>query len=360
MLCTLKIKLVSTTEQFKSLYATMKRFNEACNYISDIAFNSKTFGKIKLQKICYYDVRTRFNLSAQMVVRAIGKVSESYKVDKKTLHTFNDTSAMVYDERILSFDGMEFASILTLDGRIKIPMVLGNYHKGLIGGNRVRGQADLILQNGIFYLMLVVEVPESTPNSDNGFMGIDLGIVNIATTSDGQQLSGKAIRNIRKRNNKLRAKLQSKGTKSAKRLLKKRRQKEQLFARDINHCISKKLVSVAKDTHRGIALEELGGIRERAKTVYKAQRRELSSWGFYQLRQFIEYKAAIAGVSVVFVDPRNTSRQCSCCGHIDKANRKSQSSFQCTACGFVANADINAAMNIRSRAVVNQPHAAVV
>ena len=111
---------------------------------------------------------------------------------------------MVYDERILSFDGLEFASILTLDGRIKVPMVLGEYHQGLMFGNRVRGQADLILQDGVFYLMLVVDRPESIKINAEEFLGVDLGIVNIATTSDGVQMSGTAVRNIRSRHAKLR------------------------------------------------------------------------------------------------------------------------------------------------------------
>jgi len=358
MLCTLKIKLVPTPEQFKQLVETMKRFNLACDYISRLAFDSKTFGKIGIQKICYYDIRTKFGLSSQMVVRAIGKVSESYKTDKNALHTFKETGAMVYDQRILSFDGLEIASLLTLDGRIKVPMVLGNYHQGLLCGKRIRGQADLILQEGVFYLLLVVELPEPPKMDTHDFMGIDLGVVNIATTSDGQVMSGSTVRGIRRRHAALRKKLQQKGTQSARRLLKKRRRKEQRFATDVNHCISKRIVSAAKGTERGIAMEDLGGIRERL-TVKKAQRRELSSWSFSQLRLFVTYKAVLSGVDVQFVDPRNTSRECSKCHTTDKKNRKTQSLFECTACGFVAHADINAAINIGRRAVVNKPYAGV-
>ena len=358
MFCTLKIKLVPTTEQFNKLVETMKRFNSACNFISQLVFDSKTYGQIGIHKICYYEVRERFGLSSQMAVRAIGKVSESYKVNKKTFHTFHDTGAMVYDQRILSFDGLEIASLLTLDGRVKVPMVLGDYHQGLLYGKRVRGQADLILQDGVFYLLLVVDLPEPPKIDVKEFLGVDLGVVNIATTSDGKEYSGSAVRGIRYRHVALRKKLQKKGTKSAKRLLKKRRRKEQRFATDVNHCISKQIVSVAKDNEHGIAMEDLGGIRERL-TVRKAQRRELSSWAFAQLRQFVTYKAVLAGVEIQFVDPRNTSRTCTKCDNIDKKNRKTQSHFECTACGFVANADINAAINISRRAVVNQPYAGV-
>ena len=352
MLCTLKIKLLPNQSQFEALLATMKRFNEACNFISKLAFNTTTFSKIKLQKDCYYDVREQFGLSAQMTVRAIGKVAESYAVDKKTLHTFKDTGAMVYDDRILSFRNLEAASLLTLEGRIEVPMIISNYHHGLLAGRRVRGQADLILQDGIFYLMLVVEVPEAPPESDGDFLGIDMGIVNIAVDSTGEVFTGSAINNVRQRNVKLRAKLQSKGTKSAKRLLKKRSKKEQRFARDVNHCTSKKIVEKAKALGTGIALEDLTGIRRKTeKTVRRQQRYQHSSWTFYQLRQFIEYKACIAGVPVEIVDRQDTSITCPECGSIDKKNRKNRDDFRCRACGYAAPADNVAAENIRRRAV---------
>lgn len=352
MKLTLKIKLLPTIEQHNSLLETMKRFNHACNHISGIAFDTKTFSKIKLQKECYYSVREQFGLSAQMVVRAIGKVSESYKADKKTLHTFNETGAMIYDERILSFKGLEIASLLTLCGRIEVPMILGQYHKGLLCGNRVCGQADLILQNGIFYLLLIVELPETVPSDIDDFIGVDLGIVNIAVDSIGETFSGSAVNGVRYRNMKLRGKLQKKGTKSAKRLLKSRSKKEQRFVRDINHCISKKIVEKAKALNMGIALEDLSGIRTNIeKTVRKQQRYRQSSWSFYQLRQFIEYKALIAGVPVILVDPRNTSRECPICGHIAKENRLSRDNFRCQSCGYAAPADNVAAVNIRGRAM---------
>lgn len=356
MLCTTKIKLLTTIEQHSKLLETMKRFNSACNYISEIAFNTQNFSKVKLQHAVYYDVRERFSLSAQMVVRAIGKVVESYKTDKKSMHTFKDTGAMVYDDRILSFKGANIASILTLSGRIEVPMLISEYHKGVMQGNRVCGQADLILQNGVFYLLLVVEFPEHESFTPSDFIGVDLGIKNIAVDSTGEIFSGDKVNGLRKRHAKLRKKLQSKCTKSAKRLLKKRKHKEQLFARDINHCISKKLVEKAKAQNSCIALEDLKGIRERT-TVKKSQRRQHSSWSFYQLRQFIEYKAALSGVLVVAVDPRNTSRTCPCCGHISKNNRPTRDLFRCQECGFSGPADNIAAVNIGRRASVSEPYA---
>jgi IS605 OrfB family transposase len=356
----MKIKLLPTHEQSEQLLETMRRFNLACNWISEIAFKEKAFTQVKLHKLTYYPTREKFELSAQMAVRAIGKVCESYKLDKKVQRAFKPLGAIVYDQRILSFNGLEFASILTLIGRIKVPMVFASYHLKLVVPSRVHGQADLCYINGVFYLMLVVDSPEAPLTKPSAFLGVDLGIVNIATTSDGKEFSGAAVRGIRRRHNGLRKKLQAKGTKSAKRLLKKRSKKEQRFATYTNHCISKEIVSVAKDTLRGIALEDLNGIRDRVTAKKKAQRRELSSWAFYQLRQFIAYKAVLAGVEVQLVDPRNTSRTCPKCGNIDKKNRRTQSRFECTSCGYVANADINAAIEIGRRAAVNLPYAGVV
>ena len=111
MLLTVKVKLLTSQAQHDDLLKTMERFNEACNYISDVAWLNRSFGKIKLQKILYYDVRERFGLSAQMVVRAVGKVSESYKIDRSVKHTFKLHGAVVYDQRTLAIKGADRVSI---------------------------------------------------------------------------------------------------------------------------------------------------------------------------------------------------------------------------------------------------------
>jgi IS605 OrfB family transposase len=330
----------------------MEKFNEACNYISVFAYKRHIFGKISLQKHIYYEVRERFELSSQMVVRALGKVAESYKVDRKACHEFNKHGAIVYDQRILSYKAADKISILTLKGRIELGIKYGEYRK--LDYKRVKGQADLIYKNGIFYLMIVVELPDAEPIDVENVIGIDLGIINIATTSDGKVYSGEKCNSIREHYSKLKYIYQKVGTYSAKKHLKKISGRERRFKRDTNHCISKELVNTAKDTNRSIALEDLTGIRERA-TVRKAQRDKHSKWAFLELRNFIEYKAKLLGVIVKSVDPRNTSRQCSVCGYTDKKNRKNQASFVCLACGHTENADCNASKNIAFRAAVNLP-----
>jgi putative transposase len=218
-----------------------------------------------------------------------------------------------------------------------------------------RGESDLCLINDEFYLFAVCEIETPEPQDAEGFLGVDLGVTNIAVDSTGEVHSAKAVNHVRFRHRKLRAKLQQKGTKSSRRRLKKLSGKERRFATHVNHQISKRIVQKAKCTDSGIALEELTHIRNRVK-ARKPQRAQLHGWSFHQLRSFIEYKAKLLGVPVVSVDPRNTSRTCPCCGHVDKANRLNQVTFSCVDCGYSGHADTIAARNISSRAVVSLPY----
>lgn len=352
MLQTLMVKLDPSPEQHKMLLETMKRFNEACNHIAETVFAMHSANKVEVHKTVYYPVREHFGLSSQLTIRAISKVCEAYKRDKSIKPEFRLDGAIVYDQRILSWKGLEKVSLITLQGRQAIPIRFGEYQKARL--DRIRGQADLILVNGIFYLCVVVEVDEETPYDPKGTLGVDLGIKYLAVDSDGEVHSGEQINQTRERLDSLKARLQSKGTKSAKRHLKKLSGRTARFSRDVNHCISKHIVTKAKDTLRSISLEDLQGIRSRV-TVMKAQRRRLHTWNFGLLRTFVEYKAKVAGVPLVFVDPRNTSRTCPSCGHVSKANRPTRDEFRCESCGFAGPADHIAAMNIAFRAEVNQP-----
>ena len=186
--------------------------------------------------------------------------------------------------------------------------------------------------------------------------------MNIATTSDGKRSAGARLNRYRKRQLNLRKRLQARKTSSARRLLKKRRRKEARFAADVNHQISKRIVAEAQRTGRGIAVEQLTGIRGRVR-LRKSQRAALHSWAFAQLGGFFGYKAQAAGVAFVEVDPAYSSQTCYVCGWVDKRNRRAQSAFECGRCGFVGHADHNAALVIAARGVecwgeVMRPHAA--
>ena len=350
MKLTAQIKLLPTPEQAQLLKYTLETANAACNYISEQAWEIKTFRQFPLHRLTYYDVRAGFPLTAQVVVRCIAKVA----VDRKTKRNFQPFGAIAYDNRILSYNmNRSEVSIWAVEGRQRIPFVCGKRQREML--QEQRGESDLVYVAEKFYLFVTCDVEEPTPLDVDNFLGVDLGVKNIATDSEGNNYSGGHVNGLRNRYFKIRQRLQKKGTKSAKRLLKKRSKKESRFAKQENHRISKELVQRAKDTGRGIALENLQGIHERV-TVRKAQRRQHHSWSFYDLRQKIEYKAKLAGVLVVLVDPRNTSRTCPICGTIDKRNRPTQSVFSCVQCNFSGFADHIAAVNI-GRAAVNRPHA---
>jgi putative transposase len=352
MLLTLKAKLQPTKEQRRKLLNTMKTFNAACDTISREAYSSKSYNKIKLQHQVYIQIRERYKLPAQLTIRAISKVAESYKVERRHIHIYRAYGAVVYDQRIMSFKGLDKVSLTTSEGRETIPLLTGDYVK--LKQRALRGQVDLIYVRDEFYLCLVVEQQEEPPLSPLGYLGVDLGIVNLASTSDGVTYQGGEVESVRAHFAGLKAALQRVGTESAKRHLRKVSGREARFKRYVNHRISKDLVAVAKGTMRAIALEDLGGIRSRV-TVRHEQRDRHGKWAFNQLRAYIEYKAKVAGVPVLLVNPRNTSRRCSTCGYVEKLNRVSQSEFKCRSCGHVENADLNAARNIRWRAAVNQP-----
>jgi IS605 OrfB family transposase len=186
------------------------------------------------------------------------------------------------------------------------------------------------------------------------FLGVDLGIVNLATDSQGQTYSGAGVETVRQKYNLQRQRLQRKGTKGARKKLKRLRRKEARFRRHQSHVISKQLVATAQRTASGIALEKLKGIRKRVTARGGDAKNRLGSWGFAQLGGFIVYKARLAGVPVEFVDPRYSSQTCAACGHRRRCNRKSQAEFRCRACGHEAHADVNAARNHRAQALAKR------
>lgn len=362
MKTTLQIQLLPDAAQAAKLKATIERFNEAANWLAGEVFERKLVNKITMQKLFYQELRTNFGLSAQMACLCIARTAEAYKRDKKKRPKFRPHAAMAYDQRTMSFKGVDRVSLLTLEGRVLVPSIMGKYQQERF--TNAKGQADLVLRkDGKWFLLVTVDIPDGTPLPTTDFIGIDFGVANIATTDDGQQFSGQQIENVRQKFHSKRRSLQKAAAvkknqgirpKNIRRKLAVISNKEQRFRRDINHQISKQLVAKAKDTERGIALEDLKGIRDRTR-FRKQQRAKMAGWAFSQLRTFIEYKAKLAGVRVVTVDPKNTSRTCNKCGHCEKANRQSQDSFLCKVCGHHAHADLNAAQNIRARAFVSMP-----
>lgn len=332
----------------QALIPIINQANAACNHVSKIAFSERIFSRIPLVYRCYHEVRQTFGLPSALTLAIIRKVAAAYtnKERRTQLAVFNSRSLPLYKHRYrrgsTHFYGLRFPVTARLG--VDLPTKPCD--------------AVLVLRDGKAFIHQPIDVDCAPTVKPNSFLGIDLGIVNIAVDSDGVVYSGAHLNALRHRHARLRGKLQAKGTKSARRLLRKRRMKESRFARWVNHNISKALVNTAQRHSLGLALEDLKGIRERV-TVRHDQRRAAHAWAFQQLRAFLEYKATLAGIALVAVDPRNTSRTCPQCGFVAKANRRSQSQFLCGQCGFAGLADHIAAMNIRGRAVGDRPYAGV-
>jgi IS605 OrfB family transposase len=363
MKLTLQIQLLPDSQQDKALRETVERFNTAANWLAGIAFTRQLANKFALQKLTYRELRERFGLPADMAIRCIAQVVEAFKRDKTKRPKFRKHAAVPFSMgKNIGFKGPDRVSISTLGGRVVVPFIMGSYQQERFGF--AKGQCDLVLRyDGKWFLLVTVDVPDGTRLPVSDFIGVDLGAANLATDSDGGRHSGEKTEEIRSRYATQRRRV-GKKTKARKgsgkrcrplyRAMRRQRAREARFRRNENHKISKRLVALAKDTGRGIALEDLKGIRDRTRFC-KQQRARLSGWAFSQMRSFVEYKAKLAGVQVVTVDPYNTSRTCSECGYCHKANRKSQDRFKCRQCGYNTHADFNAARNIRARAVVNQP-----
>jgi putative transposase len=367
-----------------ALAATLHACNRAANRASEVALGKDLKRRNELQGAVYHQIKADFDLGAQSAVRVVKKVCDAYATLKANIKAgnlgpegskrriraeskpivFRDNAAQPFDDRILTWNlDTRTVSIWTVAGRIKgIPFVCSGEAMKLLASRR--GESDLMMRDGMFFLVATIDVPEPPVYEPDGFVGVDLGIVNIATTSDGEIMAGRCLNRYRKRQRDLRTKLQKKRTKSAKRVLKRIRRREARHAANTNHVIARKLVTSAERTSRGIALEDLGGIRQRV-TAKKDQRARLHSWAFAQLGLFVGYKARRVGVPVVFVDPRNTSRQCSECWHTHRSNRIDQARFVCRSCGVVLHADFNGSRNIAhrgeavwQRGAVNRPSAA--
>ncbi|MFJ9834756.1 RNA-guided endonuclease InsQ/TnpB family protein [Streptomyces sp. NPDC101169] len=363
MKLTVRVKLLPTPRQAQALEATLHACNHAANHVSATAFATGTTRNRELRALTYTHVKHTWGLGAQAAQHVIKKSSDAYAVLRGNVRagnlgrpgskrhsaatgkpiTFRPGSAQPYDDRMLSWQpDQRTVSIWTTGGRLKHLAYTG--HEGQLESlaRYRRGESDLQYRDGQWYLLATLELPEAARNSDpHAFIGVDLGIANIATTSTGRRHSGRRLNRTRENDTALRARLQKRGTGSAKRRAKRHAGKEARRTRDINHKISKHIVAEAQRTGRGIALEDLSGIRERVR-LRKPQRVTINSWAFGQLGDFIAYKARRAGVPMVYVDAAYTSQECSRCHHIDKRNRPHQAVFTCTSCGFVEHADVNA------------------
>ncbi len=248
MKLTLQLQLLPDTAQADALRSIVERFNEAATWLAGVAFAQQCANKVARQKLAYYALRERFALPADTAIRCIAQVVEAYKRDKTRAPTFRPHAAIPFSMRKnLGFKGPDRVSIQTLPGRVVVPYLMGAYHTQRFGF--AHGQADLVLRrDGVWLLLVTVDVPDGTCMPVTDFIGVALGVVNLATTSDGAVHSGEKMDACRTRYAQRRQRLQRAATvgqmdgkrpKNIRRALQRTAMRAARFRRDTNHRISK-------------------------------------------------------------------------------------------------------------------------
>ena len=360
---------------------TMEQYRLACNYVSEYLFNNNfPLNKNEVQKVIYNTIREKFNLKSQMTISCIRSVIARYKTvktqmarrpykyqdqntgewyrevrDLNWLHkpiSFNRPQVDLQRNRDWSYLSSGQLSINTLDGRVKVEPICRGFNQYLDGTWKF-GLAKLLKSSGKWYLYISAtkEVTNFDKQTVKHVVGIDRGLRFLATSYDEQGktafFDGQAIIRKRAKYQKLRATLQAKGTKSAKRRLKKLSGRENRWISDVNHCLSKTLVQ-KYGANTLFVLENLNGVSFERTDLPKALRNQNKSWAFYQLEQFLTYKAYLHNSEVVEVSAKYTSQRCPKCGVIKKDNRHHEKhEYHCTNCGYCSNDDRIGAMNIQ-------------
>jgi putative transposase len=236
-----------------------------------------------------------------------------------------------------------------LGQRERVILKVPDYFRTIFDSWKLKGGTlTYSIKTSQFWIRLVYETETPPLKIDGAVLGIDRGIQQLAVTSEGQFFSNRNIRAVQRRYLYNRKTAQAKGTSSARRRLKAMSGKEKRFSRDVNHRVTKELVSL--DDVKTYVLEDLKGIRN--KNRGKKQNKRLGSWPFRQFGFFLTYKAQMLGKEVVYVDARYTSRKCSCCKAVQKESRK-KSKYDCNQCNFQLHADWNAAINIRDNYILS-------
>ena len=360
---------------------TMEQYRLACNYVSEYLFNNNfPLNKNEVQKVIYNTIREKFNLKSQMTISCIRSVIARYKTvktqmarrpykyqdqntgewyrevrDLNWLHkpiSFNRPQVDLQRNRDWSYLSSGQLSINTLDGRVKVEPICRGFNQYLDGTWKF-GLAKLLKSSGKWYLHISAtkEVTDFDKQAVKHVVGIDRGLRFLVTSYDEQGktafFDGQAIMRKRAKYQKLRAILQTKGTKSAKRRLKKLSGRENRWISDVNHCLSKTLVQ-KYGANTLFVLENLNGVSFERTDLPKALRNQNKSWAFYQLEQFLTYKAHLHNSEVVEVSAKYTSQRCPKCGVIKKDNRNHEKhEYHCDNCGYRSNDDRIGAMNIQ-------------
>lgn len=368
MQATIRLKLTPDKETSEVLSQTIEQYTWAFNDVSSYGWQNNIKNGVKLHDATYYHHRNVTNLPSQLVCSARVKAAEAIKSamalkrKKKTVRTTHGgevtsppVSSSVPNSRhcAIRYDARSYTvwwnenrlSLVTIKGRVKFSFEIADYYQQYLDWKTT--SADLFKdRQGKWWLHIVKQTESPEFSATNEVIGVDLGEINPATDNRGNFYGNPEWKKIEDKTFELRRRLQSKGTKSAKRHLKKISGRQKRFRRDCDHVLSKRLVQ-SVNSGATIVFEDLTDIRGSAKRR-KTQRRRFHGWSFKQFQNFVTYKAERKGVLVDYVDPRYTSQKCSNCGHISRSNRPSQAVFCCKKCSYSNHADINASLNIRS------------
>jgi putative transposase len=373
---TIRFQLLPTAEQCDVLFETIRQYTECFNAVASYGWKRGEKNSVELHKATYYQLREAYpRLPSQLVISARAKAAEAVKsaftwkikkerefprkvakararnkpdpVFKPVQCPQSNITSIRYDARSYAFRG-DCVSLATVAGRQVVEVHSYSFARQLLSRSIAFDSADLIFRKGKFWMYIVVTLPnvEFIPNGD--VVGVDFGITRAAVASNNQFFGKRSWKNTEQRYFRLKRTLQSKGTKSAKRHLKKLSGRTARFRLDCDHVVSRQLVqSVSPGTM--IVIEDLMEIRSNTNQRSKEQKRAMHQWSFNRLRNLLAYKAEMHCCMVIGVDPRHTSQRCSRCGHIHPSNRHSQSRFKCRNCGFELNADLNGSRNIAEK-----------
>ena len=345
-----KCKLIVPVELRAEVDATLQGFADACNQSLEVAKQEKCWNTTRLHHKVYHPVREATGLKANHVCQAIRRVVSNAKAVKQ-IHRFRPTSLSLDARTFRYVEAAQTVGVTLKSGRRDFKLAIGGYQIALLRGQELTSATLNKTRQGDYYINFVVELDTPPTGKTPKVIGVDLGRTDIATTSSGKAWSGKQIQAVRDKYSRVRSNVQRKRSRNSRRLLRRLQGREQRFQKWLNHNISRQLVDEAKQMNAALAFEDLTNIRQslNQKPRSKTERRRTNNWAFYQLRQYVSYKAAIAGVPVVFVPPAYTSQTCHRCGHIHPVKGQSYRSgkrFKCGHCGLEHDADVNAAMNI--------------
>lgn len=354
---TIRLLLSPTVEQKGILLDTLSHHAVCFNAVARYGWEHGEKNGVELHKATYYPLRAEHpTLPAQLVCAARVKATEAVKSalvlkgkGRKVSVPRSEMPAIRYDARtyrVLPDHGA--VSLSTTGGRQVFAVRIPDFFKPTLAAATGFDSADLIKRKGRFWLHIVVTLPKVEVVDGGQFIGVDLGLRRPAVLSNNAFLGQRRWREVDARYFRLKRALQAKGTRSAKKHLKRLAGKLLRFRRDCDHVLSKRIVG-SVEPGATLVFENLDDIRSRVRQRHGAQNRRLHSWSYRQLRAFATYKAEAKGIRVIAVDPRNTSKGCSRCGHIHRLNRLSQSEFRCRSCGYQTNADRNAAVNLAER-----------